>query len=127
MFTGNAIRGLREALGMKSEQFAGLLGVHPSSLYRWEAKGDEAVRLDPMQLRILTVLRDELNRKPPEARTEWGEALLSALLVGGGLFALFKVLEAVFTPPRTSARGGTRTRRVRAARRPAELPLRGPR
>ncbi|WAS91921.1 helix-turn-helix domain-containing protein [Nannocystis punicea] len=118
MFTGNAIRELREKLGMTPEQFAGLLGVHPSSLYRWEAKHDDVVRLDPMQLRILTALRDELNRKQhPREQAEWGQVLLTALLIGGGLFALFKLLEAVFddgssarSSARASSRGGAGTR-----------------
>lgn len=108
MFTGNSIRHLREALGMTCDQFASLIGVHPSTLYRWEAKGDEAVRLDPMQLRILMVLQEELNRrKTPKAQLEWGQLLLGALVVGGGLFALYKFLEAVYA----DGGGGSRPRR----------------
>lgn len=106
VFTGTAIAALRGALGLSPDQFAGLLGVHPATLYRWEAKGDEVVRLDPMQLRILTALQQELGKKAnAQAAAEWGQVLLAALLIGGGLFALFKLLEAVFDEP---AKGGRR-------------------
>lgn len=102
---------------MTPEQFAGLVGVHQSSLYRWEAKGDEVVRLDPMQVRLLVALREELGRKRPEEQIEWGKALLAALVIGGGLFALFKLLETVFADSpsvraaSSSSKGGPRTRR----------------
>lgn len=107
MFTGNQIRELREALGMTPEQFAGLLGVHQSSLYRWEAKGEEVVRLDPMQVRLLVVIREQLVQKRPEERVEWGKALLAALVIGGGLFALFKLLEVVFADSPTARASGS--------------------
>lgn len=123
MFTGTMIKALREALGFTADHFAGLMGVHPATLYRWEAKGDEPARLDPMQLRILMALQDELKKKQTtKAQAEWGEALLSALIIGGGLFALYKVLEAVYeeqeprrrpapSRPASSPAGGARPRR----------------
>lgn len=111
VFTGNDIRDLREALGMTPAQFATLLGIHPATLYRWEAKGGEPVRLDPMQLGILTALRDEFGRRTATGSgDEWVAALLGALLVGGGLFAIFKLLEAVFEES-PSRKGGSRARR----------------
>ena len=96
---------------MTPDQFATLLGVHQATMYRWEAKGDEVVRLDPMQLRLLVALQDQAGKhRNPQARAEWAQALLAALLVGGGLFALFKLLEAVFDEDK-SARGGSRPRK----------------
>lgn len=109
VFTGHDIRDLREALNMTPSQFATLLGIHPATLYRWEAKGSEPVRLDPMQLGLLTALRDEYRRRTAKGGgDEWVAALVGALVVGGGLFALFKLLEAVFED---SAKGGSRARR----------------
>ncbi|MCA9635210.1 MAG: helix-turn-helix domain-containing protein [Myxococcales bacterium] len=97
MFTGDSIRALRETVGMTVDQFATLLGIHPATLYRWEAKGGEAVRLDPMQLRLLVALQEQAQKHQSEAdRKDWAQTLLTALLIGGGLFALFKLLEAVF-------------------------------
>lgn len=82
---------------MTADQFAALLGVHPATLYRWEAKGSEPVRLDPMQLRLLVALQEQAQQhQSDEARSDWAQGLITALLIGGGLFALFKLLEAVF-------------------------------
>lgn len=74
-----------------------------------------------MQLRLLVALREELGRKRPDERVEWGKTLLAALVIGGGLFALFKLLEAVFadspsaratsTSSSSSSKGGPRARR----------------
>ena len=95
--TGNRVRQLREDLGMTPGQFASLIGVHPSTLYRWEAAHEGQLRMDPMQLQLMTLLEREVaKRKSAEARSELGSAIVTALLVGGGMFALFKLLEAVF-------------------------------
>ena len=125
VFTGTMIKALREALGFTVDHFAGLMGVHPATLYRWEAKGDEPARLDPMQLRILIALQDELKKKASaKAQAEWGAALLSALIIGGGLFALYKVLESVFDEqelrraPASSRPTSSRLRQARGGARP---------
>ncbi|MFY0539953.1 hypothetical protein [Nannocystis pusilla] len=73
-----------------------LLGVVPSSVYRWEAKAGKPIRLDPGNLRLLTALTGFISHKPPEVVAEWGASITAALVTRGGLFALFKALEAVF-------------------------------
>jgi len=45
--TGTQVRELRAALSLDPTHFAQLLGVHPSTLYRWEAAGDVSVRVEP--------------------------------------------------------------------------------
>lgn len=92
--TGNEIKGLRTELGMTSSAFATLLGVNPSTLYRWESEGEGEVKVDPNAARILAALQ--------QARATGGSETLKttlggALLLGGGLFALFKLLEYVFS------------------------------
>lgn len=110
VFTGNDIQRLREALNMSPVQFASLLGIHLATLYRWEAKGDAQVRLDPMQLGVLLALQEQLNRqRTAKQQEEWAAALLGALVIGGGLFALYKILEAAFDSPQSP--GGARARR----------------
>nr|WP_128795578.1 helix-turn-helix domain-containing protein [Corallococcus coralloides] len=109
--TGTAIKELRGALAMSPGDFAQLLGVNPSTLYRWEAEGEGEVKPDPNATRILAALN--------QARAKSGgenlkASLGTALLLGGGLFALFKLLELVFssdtsapTPPVVTAPPGT--------------------
>lgn len=99
--TGNAIKGLREELAMSSNEFAQLLGVNPSTLYRWEAEGEKEIKPDPNAARILGALAKAREKNDGESLKV---ALGGALLLGGGLFALFKLLEFVFsTPPETPA------------------------
>ena len=94
---GSQVGQLRMDMGMTPSQFAALIGVHPSTLYRWEAAKDKELKMDPMQLQLMTLLQTEVSkRKSAEARSELGTAIVTALLVGGGLFALFKLLEAAF-------------------------------
>lgn len=92
--TGNDIKGLRTELGMTSSAFATLLGVNPSTLYRWESEAEAEVKIDPNAARILAALQ--------QARAAGGTETLKAtlggaLLIGGGLFALFKLLEYLFS------------------------------
>ncbi len=97
MVTGAQIRRLRSDLDMDAQQFASLLGVHPTTLYRWESAGDRQVRVDPLQLKLLVALDQEVaKRKTMKAKAELANTITTALLVGGGLFALFKLLQAVF-------------------------------
>ena len=74
-----------------------VLGVHPSTIYRWETAGPSPVRVDQMQFQILAVVDREIGkRKTAEGRAKLAEEILNGLIVGGGLFALFKILQAVF-------------------------------
>lgn len=97
MITGAEIAVTRTDLGFNRAQFADLVGVHVGTLYRWEAAGPAGTRLDPLQQRLLIALRAELDQHPSaEARIAWGASLATALVVRGSLFALYKLLEAVF-------------------------------
>lgn len=98
--TGDAIKELRTELGMTSSAFAQLLGVNPSTLYRWEAEGDKEVKTDPNAARILAAIQQARGLKGSgDLKTTLG----SALLIGGGLFALFKLLEHLFSDDKAPA------------------------
>lgn len=89
--TGHGIKALREALGLEPYVFAKLLGVHVSTLYRWEqVHGD--VRIDPLQAEILEKLRVNLSEKKRAEQKKLGDDLLKALLLGGALVALAVLL-----------------------------------
>jgi DNA-binding XRE family transcriptional regulator len=92
--TGNAIKELRTELGMTSSAFAQLLGVNPSTLYRWEAEGEKEVKPDPNAARILAAMQKVRETK---GSADLSSTLGAALLIGGGLFALFKLLEHLFS------------------------------
>jgi len=106
--TGGAVRQLRMLLGLNPAHFAQLIGVHPSTLYRWEAAGDGALKIEPFQLQILAVM----GRHGDAAL---GETILQGLLYGGPMLGLFKLLEAGYGP-----QGSLPTKRqVRALKRAA--------
>lgn len=96
MFTGTSVRNLRTSLKLSASQMAQLLGTSVSTIYRWEKAGDGAIRVDPMQAKVLAALDQELKKRSALKTKELGETILTGLLIGGGLFALFKVLEAVY-------------------------------
>lgn len=97
MFTGTQVRHLREDIGLNGQQFAKILGVHPTSLYRWEGAVDRKVNVAPRQLQLLVVLEKEMRkRKSTEAREEFAQSIITGLLLRGDLFALFKILKTVF-------------------------------
>ena len=104
--TGTRIRALREALRLDLVQFATLLGVAESSVRRWEARREEAPDIDHSAARILLVLVDQVDRRQTaEERAELQSTIAKALLIGGGLFALFLLLKAVFGDDNTPAAG----------------------
>ena len=94
--TGTQVRELRVALKMAPVHFAQVLGVHPSTLYRWEAANAAGIRVEPFQQQILAVLQRQvgLQTRPTE---ELGESIVKGLLVGGAMLGLFKLLEAAFS------------------------------
>jgi transcriptional regulator with XRE-family HTH domain len=92
--TGADVRDLREKLGWTGAQFASLFGVHPSTVYRWEEREKDALKTEPLQLQLLTVLRAELKRS---GRRDVCERLEAALALGGSLRALHVLLSMVYS------------------------------
>jgi len=89
--TAAEIARIRARMGLTQTQFAELLGVAASTVSRWE----RLAKVDPMQARILEVIALLEVR---DAET-WGQTcaeLRQALMVRGGLFALYRLLGCVF-------------------------------
>ena len=83
------IKQTREALGLSSSQFASVLGVHPTTVSRWEnAKGP--VIVEGMAYTVLSALQKRLagNRRAKVAASRAGEEISSALVFGGVVIAL---------------------------------------
>ncbi len=90
---GDRLRQLREELGMDPFQFALLLGVHVSTIYRWEGQGPGEVRMDPLQRQILQRTIEQFRATNAAEKEALGKAIVLALLGGGALLGLLKLLE----------------------------------
>lgn len=93
--TGPEVRRVRSDFGLDPQLFAKLLGVHPSTLYRWEQSA-AALRVEPFQRQLLALLRHELDERAPPDRERLAADVTTALLFGGGLRGLFVLLRAAF-------------------------------
>lgn len=58
--TGRDVREIREQLGLDQFPFAAMLGVAPSTVYRWESRGCNPACCDPLHERILYALAKRL-------------------------------------------------------------------
>lgn len=114
--TGNDVRLLRERLGLTPQQLAELLGTAVSTVYRWETAGPKEISIDPFQVRILALLREQIAPPGSAPRNDIATAITRGLLIGGGLLGLYYLLDSVFGTTGGGAREGTATPRRRAAR-----------
>lgn len=85
--TGLDIKKLREAMELEAFAFARILGVHVSTLYRWEQSAD-AVTMDPLQREILEQLAAKFRSRRAAEKKELGQKVLAGLLAGGALMGL---------------------------------------
>ncbi len=101
--SGDELRVLREQLQMDPFVFAMLLGVHVSTIYRWEAKRGQPVQMDPLQRELLSRLATRLPHTAEAQRVDLGRALVAGLVAGGaiaGLLVLLKFLAGEQDPRR---------------------------
>jgi transcriptional regulator with XRE-family HTH domain len=89
--TAEEVTRIRTRMGLNQVQFAELLGVAASTVSRWE----RLARIDPMQARLLEVIV-LLETRDAETWDQTCAELRQALLVRGGLFALYRLLGLVF-------------------------------
>ncbi|MCC6969681.1 MAG: helix-turn-helix domain-containing protein [Phycisphaerales bacterium] len=84
-----SIRKIRQELGLGGAQFASVLGVHPTTVSRWE-NSTEPVVVEGMAWTVLAGLEQRLasERKASQAAKDAGKEIQTALLVGGALIAL---------------------------------------
>ncbi|MFM9995322.1 MAG: helix-turn-helix domain-containing protein [Phycisphaerales bacterium] len=98
---GRQISALRKALRLDVAQFAGVLGVHPSTVHRWEAAKAREVPVDGVAANVLRTLAHKVKADGQARRqaAEVGDQVAEALLVGGALVGLL-VLVAWLTDGR---------------------------
>lgn len=94
--TGARVRAVRVALGLDPARFSQLLGVHSSTVYRWEAAGESAPRIEPLQRQILAVAEQVSSREGA------GSSVLDGLLLGGPMLGLYRLLEFAYGETRQS-------------------------
>lgn len=94
--TGADIHDIRVGLSFTQPQLASLLGVSPSTVSRWERDFDAVLRMEPMQLQLVLALKQEMAKRQATQLNAFAQGVGTALIVGGGLFGLYKLLEAVF-------------------------------
>ncbi len=90
--TGSDITTVRKALGLDPFAFAAVLGVHVSTVYRWEtAKKSVSVSVDPLQREILHGLYDA--RRHKSSLRDLGLVVRDALISRGNLGGLHAILK----------------------------------
>lgn len=55
---GHQIRKLRESLDLTATEFAGLLSVQTSSIYRWESAGNRTAPVEGLARNVLELIRN---------------------------------------------------------------------
>jgi transcriptional regulator with XRE-family HTH domain len=92
--TGNDVRSIRNALGLTMAQFAHVLGVHPSTVQRWELTGANRVTVEGVPLTVLTALRARVLEQANglRAAANAGQDVSTKLATGGVLLALTVLL-----------------------------------
>jgi transcriptional regulator with XRE-family HTH domain len=97
--TGEQVRELRASLGISASDFALLLGVTPSTVYRWGASRAGEAATDPGPARLLAALQHARHYS-----AEWASLarVLPWALSRGGLFALFVVLQHCYLQARVA-------------------------
>ncbi len=89
--TGQRIRALRDGLELDPFALAALLGVHVSSVYRWEKSWLKENKIDPLQLLVI----EAIERVPAKQRGDLGRKIRDALVSGGTLSALYVALATI--------------------------------
>jgi DNA-binding transcriptional regulator YiaG len=99
---GADISKLRTTLGFDAGHFAALLGIHSSTLYRWEKRAANEVRAEPLQCRLIAALGTVVSRyeHPPDNARTFGANLLGAVITGGTLRGIHCLLARLFDEPR---------------------------
>lgn len=87
--TGADVTAVREWLGVDAFTLAVAIGVHVSSVYRWEKSKDPSI--DALQLTILDGLHERIKQK--RVGEDLGAKIRDALISAGGLGGLYTVLK----------------------------------
>lgn len=87
--TGLEVTALKNSLGLTTQHLASLVGVHPTTVYRWESQGHAELRLEPLQHGLLVRLQRQADLREPKS---FGQELVEGLVVGGTLVGLAVLL-----------------------------------
>lgn len=88
--TGRGVANVRRQLGLDAVDFARVLGVHFSTVYRWERAS--VVQAEPLQQAILSLLAKRFRERPAAWRRELGRVMRVRLCRRGSLAALATLL-----------------------------------
>lgn len=93
--SGQDVRGIRQALGLSVIQFATVLGVHPSSVHRWESAASTAVPIEGVAWTVMSALRARVLSSTKAEKLKAaaaGRRVSDELATGGVLMALAVLL-----------------------------------
>jgi hypothetical protein len=88
--TGTEVQRIRQGLELTTRGLADLVGVHSSSVHRWELRGESEVKLERFPLQLLELARFALKQRGAK---KFVKELRFAFVTGGGLFALYRLLD----------------------------------
>lgn len=96
--TGSDVRRIRNAVEWATPEFAALLGVSGSTVYRWETREGGVVPIEPLQAQLLVALDAVMARADKRAggAAAMRRDLTEALALGGTLRALHTLLAATY-------------------------------
>lgn len=91
--TGHQFKRLRERIDVDPFAMAAVLGVHVSTVYRWEATA-KSLSMDPLSDKIVTALSERVGeRRDAGFEAKVKRAVVNGLMKGGTLHALKDLLE----------------------------------
>lgn len=98
--TGRDLKHLRERLALTPHAFAEIVGVHLSSVYRWEStKG--RVTMDHGVSRFLEPLASHITILPADGVERLAKLIGDALMTRGPMAALHVIMGAIQETPET--------------------------
>jgi hypothetical protein len=100
---GNDLNWLYETLGITTIELADLLGVHATTVYRWNKAAGSEIKMNPLQLQLMRLLM----AKARDSGASLGHELLAGLDFGGTLGGL-SILLSTFEVDKTLI--GTKSR-----------------
>lgn len=98
---GTDIKAIRDAFRISARDLAGLLGVSPQTVYRWEEQPDRSLKIEPAHRRYLAIMLNLIHRMStlPKAQAvliDFGQQLARILAGEGSVAAVFRLLEVYY-------------------------------